>query len=170
MDPAVRAFMRTYTVRAHRTDPLELDLDFALHGDLGPGSRWARTAVPGSPVGVFGPAVEENGGYDFRPPQDTDWLLLTGDESALPAVAGILEHLASGTGTEVYLEVPHTHDRQPLATKADARVTWLARGSRESLLDTIRAASTAQQSNSPATGDAAPARANCSPATRTPRP
>jgi NADPH-dependent ferric siderophore reductase len=144
MDPAVRAFMRTYTVRAHRTDPPEIDLDFALHGDLGPGSRWARTAVPGARVGVFGPAVEENGGYDFQPPQDADWLLLTGDESALPAVAGILEHLTPGTRAEVFLEVPHADDRQPLATKADARVTWLVRDSRDSPGSLLAAVSTAE--------------------------
>nr|WP_082119315.1 siderophore-interacting protein [Saccharothrix sp. ST-888] len=36
-----RPTLRTYTVRAQRRDPDEIDIDVALHGDVGPGSRWA---------------------------------------------------------------------------------------------------------------------------------
>ena len=38
--------LRTYTVRAVRADLREVDIDFALHGDGGPASRWASAAAP----------------------------------------------------------------------------------------------------------------------------
>ncbi|MGH3392509.1 MAG: siderophore-interacting protein, partial [Actinomadura sp.] len=46
MDPEVRAVMRSYTVRELRREPDEVDVDFALHGDRGPASRWAARARP----------------------------------------------------------------------------------------------------------------------------
>ncbi|MEU7577349.1 siderophore-interacting protein [Streptomyces sp. NPDC041068] len=130
LDPAVRGIMRTYTTRELRRDPDELIVDFAVHGTApsptdGPATSWARTARPGARIGVLAPVDEENGAYDFRPPQDTDWLLLTADESALPAVASILETLPPGLPTRVWVEVHDLADRQPLPTKADAEIHWL---------------------------------------------
>ncbi|MGW6462017.1 siderophore-interacting protein [Streptomyces sp. NPDC055078] len=125
LDPGVRGIMRTYTVRELRRDPHELIVDFAAHDGPGPASRWVRDAGPGARVGVLAPIGEENGGYDFRPPDDTDWVLLTGDESALPAVAGILETLPPSLPTRVWIELHDLADRQDLPTEADARITWL---------------------------------------------
>src|SRR5882757_6323689 len=118
LDPATRGVMRTYTIRDVRQDPAELDIDFALHGDLGPASRWARRVLPGDRVSLLAPLVEDNGGVDFRPPHDTDWVLITADETALPAVANILDSLPAGTRAKVWIEVPHPEDRIPLPTKA----------------------------------------------------
>ncbi|WP_433186299.1 siderophore-interacting protein [Actinoallomurus sp. CA-150999] len=142
MDPAVRAVMRSYTVREQRRAPDELDVDFALHGDGGPASRWAAQALPGDRVVVLGPTTPDNGGVDFRPPPGTDWVLITGDETALPAVAGILAWLPAGTRAQVWLEVPHAADVRDLPTEADAEVTWLVRdGAAPGLvLDAVRAA------------------------------
>ncbi|MER7399341.1 siderophore-interacting protein [Streptomyces sp. NPDC000151] len=131
-DPAERSIMRTYTVRAQRQDPEpELDVDFALHGaeegTSGPAGRWAANAVPGDRVSVLGPVVEDNGGVDFRPPQGTDWILLSGDETALPAIANILAWLTPGTKAKVWIEVGHAADRQELPSFADADITWLVR-------------------------------------------
>ncbi|SDP27328.1 siderophore-interacting protein [Actinacidiphila guanduensis] len=128
LDPGVRGIMRTYTMSGVRRERAEMDVDFALHGDLGPASRWARRAQPGDPVSVLAPLVPENGGVDFRPPPGTDWVLLTGDETALPAVAGILAALPAGTRVAAFLEVAHPEDRIGLPTRADAEVTWLIRG------------------------------------------
>ncbi|MEV0323423.1 siderophore-interacting protein [Streptomyces sp. NPDC050658] len=130
LDPDVRGIMRTYTTRELRRDPDELIVDFAVHGSEpspfdGPATSWARSARPGDRIGVLAPIEEENGAYDFRPPQDTDWILLTADESALPAVAGILETLPPGIETHVWIEVHDPADQQELPTKADARITWL---------------------------------------------
>lgn len=144
MAPSQRAVMRSYSVRALRHDPHELDIDFALHGDTGPASRWAGTAQPGDRATVLGPVEEDNGGVDFRPPPDTDWTLLTGDETALPALAGILAWLPRGARVRAWIEVPHRADRQQLPTRADAEITWLFRdelgsGGRDALLDALRA-------------------------------
>ncbi|MBW5423188.1 siderophore-interacting protein [Streptomyces sp. BG9H] len=143
LDPSVRGIMRTYTTRELRRDPDELVIDFAVHCPRpspadGPATSWARTARPGARIGVLAPVEEENSAYDFRPPQDTDWLLLTADESALPAVAGILETLPPALPTRVWIEVHDLADRQPLPTKADAEIHWLTREG--ATTDAIRAA------------------------------
>ncbi|MYS22694.1 NADPH-dependent ferric siderophore reductase, contains FAD-binding and SIP domains [Streptomyces sp. DvalAA-14] len=127
LDPEVRGIMRTYTIRDVRRDPPELDVDFALHGDLGPASRWAGQARPGDRLSMLAPAAADNGGVDFRPPEGTDRILLTADETALPAVASILSGLPQGIGVKAWIEVPHSDDRLPLVTKADAEITWLIR-------------------------------------------
>ncbi|MFE7356077.1 siderophore-interacting protein [Streptomyces sp. NPDC057543] len=126
----VRAVMRSYTVRAQRRTPdgaTEVDIDFALHGDGGPACRWAAGASPGDRLKALGPAVEDNTAVRFRPPQDTDWVLIWADETALPAASAALEWLPAGLKALVWLEVQHTEDRQALDTAAKARITWLVR-------------------------------------------
>jgi NADPH-dependent ferric siderophore reductase len=86
-DPSTRGVMRTYTVAAHRGG--EFDVDFALHPGGGPAIRWAGNVSAGDSLLVLGPTVEENAGVDFRPPPDTEWVLLAGDETALPALDAI---------------------------------------------------------------------------------
>ncbi|MFF8813325.1 siderophore-interacting protein [Streptomyces pactum] len=155
LDPATRGIMRSYTVRAQRTTAdggTEVDVDFALHGAhgtdstaSGPAARWAAAAAPGHRAVLLGPVEPENAGVDFRPPAGTDWVLLTADETALPAVAGILESLPAGTAARVWIEVPHSEDIQQLTTAAGAEITWLVRntanGPRTGLvLDAVRAA------------------------------
>ncbi|PVE10440.1 siderophore-interacting protein [Streptomyces scopuliridis] len=165
LDPDVRGIMRTYTVRELRRDPDELVIDFALHGTegngegssagcgggcggtavdaaSGPATRWARAARPGARIAVLAPVVEENAGYDFRPPDGADWILLTADESALPAIAGILESLPPGMPTRVWIEVHDPADRQELPTKAASEIVWLTRDHHASpaTADAIRAA------------------------------
>lgn len=79
----------------------------------------------------------------FRPPPDTDWVLLAADATALPAAAGILAWLPEGTRVRAWIEVPHEDDRIELPTAADADVVWLVRapGTRPGLLvDAVRAA------------------------------
>ncbi|WP_103503851.1 siderophore-interacting protein [Streptomyces sp. SM14] len=139
MDPAERAVMRSYTVREQRHSPEELDVEFALHGDTGPASRWATRARPGDHAVLLGPTVADNGGVDFRPPPDTDWVLLSGDETALPAIAGILDWLPAGTEARVWLEVPDPADRRWLPTRARSEIIWTCRGrSAISMHDSIR--------------------------------
>jgi NADPH-dependent ferric siderophore reductase len=126
MDPEVRGVMRTYTVAAQR--PGELDVDFAIHGLRGPASRWACAAAPGDRVTVLGPVEADNAGVDFRPPTGTEWVLLAGDESALPAIAAILAWLPEGTVVRTWIEVAHSTDVRWLPSAAEADITWLIRG------------------------------------------
>ncbi|MGW2188898.1 siderophore-interacting protein [Streptomyces sp. NPDC001719] len=145
-DPARRAVMRSYTVRDLREDPAELDVDFAVHGDAnghgGPATNWAQAARPGDRVAILGPVAQDNGGVDFQPPAGTDWVLVAADETALPAVAGILAWLPAGTRAKVWIEVPHADDVQDLPTAAEAEITWLVRGTGHAspLADAMRAA------------------------------
>ncbi|MFE4373721.1 siderophore-interacting protein [Streptomyces sp. NPDC056835] len=161
LDPEARGIMRTYTVRELRREPNELVMDFALHGTegngaagdggcggtavdaaSGPATRWARAARPGARISVLAPVEEENAGYDFRPPEGTDWILLTADGSAVPAIAGILESLPPGMPARVWIEVHDPADRQELPTKADAEIVWLTRDHHAppATVDAIRAA------------------------------
>jgi NADPH-dependent ferric siderophore reductase len=129
-----RAVMRSYTLRSLRRDPDEIDIDFVLHGvepdsatPAGPASRWAARAAAGDRVLVLGPAVADNRAIRFRPPEDTDLVVLWGDETALPAVAAILESLPAGQRARVWLEAHDPGNVLDLATEADAEVTWLIR-------------------------------------------
>ena len=123
----VRAVMRSYTLRALRRDPDEIDIDFVLHEPAGPASRWASCASAGDRVVLLGPAIADNRAIRFRPPEDADLVVVWGDETAVPAVSAILEALPAGTRARVWLEVQHAGDIQDLATDADAEVTWLVR-------------------------------------------
>ncbi|MFF9123092.1 siderophore-interacting protein [Streptomyces sp. NPDC014889] len=130
----VRAVMRSYTLRSLRRGPDEIDIDFALHGlesgaaaPAGPASRWAARATPGDRVLLLGPAVADNRAIRFRPPEDTDLVVMWGDETAVPAATAILESLPAGTRVRAWLEVGHAGDIQDVTTGADAEVTWLVR-------------------------------------------
>lgn len=122
--------IRTYTVRAVRPEANELDVDFALHGESGPASRWAADAQPGDQVTVVGPDAAysgTHGGLDFRAHNGAGHILLAGDETAAPAIASILECLPADAAGEVLLEVPHAVDALELTRPRGMRVTWLGR-------------------------------------------
>ncbi|WP_210591249.1 siderophore-interacting protein [Streptomyces sp. GESEQ-35] len=121
----VRAVMRSYTLRALRRDPDEIDIDFVLHEPAGPASRWAARAAAGDKVQLLGPAIADNRAIRFRPPADTDLVVIWGDETAVPAVSAIVESLPAGTRARVWLEVHHAGDIQDLATEADVEINWL---------------------------------------------
>ncbi|MEW2609057.1 siderophore-interacting protein [Streptomyces sp. NPDC047880] len=130
----VRAVMRSYTLRGLRRDPDEIDIDFALHGigpdasvQAGPASRWAARAAAGDRVLLLGPAIADNRAIRFRPSEDTDLVVVWGDETAVPAASAIVESLPAGTRARVWLEVPHAGDIQDLVTEADAEITWLVK-------------------------------------------
>ncbi|RKE19860.1 siderophore-interacting protein [Streptomyces sp. TLI_171] len=144
-----RAVMRSYTVRAQRSSPPEVEVDFALHGTdpadhapAGPAARWAADAEPGARVVLLGPAVADNRSVGFRPPADADFVLLAADETALPAVGGILDWLPAGTRALVWIEVPDAADVQELTGAGEVDVTWLIRepGSPSGLLTALREA------------------------------
>ncbi|WP_432028787.1 siderophore-interacting protein [Streptomyces sp. 1222.5] len=148
----VRAVMRSYTLRALRRDAdggtREIDIDFALHGvepgaavPAGPASRWASRATAGDRVLLLGPAVADNRAIRFRPPGDTDLVVLWGDATAVPAATAILESLPAGTRARAWLEVPHAGDVQDVVTRADAELTWLVRHDGSPMaVDAVRAA------------------------------
>lgn len=119
---------RTYTVRAVRPGP-RVVVDFVLHLDpdsTGPASQWASRAAVGDTVGIIAPRRGVPfGGIEFDPGPATR-VLLAADETAVPAVAAILEQVPGLVG-EAYLEVPSRHDVLPLTSPPGVEVHWLPR-------------------------------------------
>lgn len=128
---AQRPPLRTYTVRAVRPELGEVDVDMVRHGLSGPASAFAEQARHGDEVVVLGPNARfdgPHGGLEFRPPAGhAGPLLIAGDETAVPAIAVILEQLPPTAYGEVVLEVPLAEDRLPLAKPAGMQVTWVVR-------------------------------------------
>ena len=130
-----RPTIRTYTVRRYDASAGELDVDFVLHEGHGPAAAWAREARPGHWVGVSEP------GGRYVPDPDAAFHLVIGDETALPAVATVLEALPAGVPAVAYLEVADAAEEQVLP--GDARVHWVHRGDApagEPLTAAVRAA------------------------------
>lgn len=119
----VRPELRWYTLRGHRPAAAEIDVDFVVHGDEGPGTRFARRARPGSELGVR----ECTALYD--PPPGVRAQVVVGDESAIPAIARILEDAPSAARTHVFIETADRRDRQELG----AEVAWIDREGRPGL-------------------------------------
>jgi NADPH-dependent ferric siderophore reductase len=128
---AQRPSARTYTIRALRPEKAEVDVEFVLHGDTGPASRWAMQARPGDRLAMTAPIANADGpklGYEWKPPQGVRRILIIADETALPAAVGILETLDDlplKPTVEALFEVPRSDDVQPLHQAAKLR--WLAR-------------------------------------------
>ncbi|MFK0314409.1 siderophore-interacting protein [Pseudomonas sp. NPDC090233] len=133
LPPPQRPAMRTYTIRALRRESLEVDVDFVLHGVNGPASAWATHAKIGDRLQMLAPNLDcgdDPGGYEWKPPQGLCNVLLVGDETALPAIAGMLEQLADeqpSLAVEAFIEVPYEADCLPLRHSAATRLHWLPR-------------------------------------------
>ena len=126
-----RPWMRAYSVRAHRAEAAEIDIDFLLHEESGPATRWAATAESGDTVGLLGPTESH-----LARPDPYDWALYAGDQSALPAIAASLGALPAGSKALAYIEVADADEVQELASPADVDVHWVHGG----LLDAVRKA------------------------------
>ncbi|WP_413671469.1 siderophore-interacting protein [Massilia cellulosiltytica] len=107
---------RDYTPRRFSREALELTIEFALHGD-GKASDWARNAVVGQRALVGGPKGS------MIVPLELDWHLLTGDATALPAIARRLEELPGGSRAIVLVHAAPA-DRRVLRSGADVDLRW----------------------------------------------
>lgn len=125
-----RPVLRNYTVAGFRSagaEGPELDVDFVLHGSAaegtaGPAASWAETCEPGDAVAIL------DEGVLFAPPADLSGpMVLVGDETALPALAGILSSLpVDATGT-AFVEVPDAGDVRTLTAPDGVDVRWVVR-------------------------------------------
>ncbi|GAA3596962.1 siderophore-interacting protein [Kribbella ginsengisoli] len=128
-----RFIMRTYTVRALRPEIGELDIEFVLHGVNGPASAWVSSVSVGAETGLILPfAVDTTStkgllmsGVDYVPPATSLSRVLVADETALPALAGILEQLPPHVQATVFVEVPDIRDIRPLPSPGRVDITWL---------------------------------------------
>jgi len=117
---APRSPARDYTPRRHDPDRGELSIDFALHAE-GPATEWAADARPGARLGVGGPRGS------FILPDDLDWYLLAGDETALPAIGRRLEELPPTARAIAVIEVADAAERQSLPERPGIEIHWLER-------------------------------------------
>ncbi|MHC8326111.1 siderophore-interacting protein [Pseudomonas sp. LB1P83] len=134
MPVAQRPAMRTYTIRHLRAEQGEVDIDFVLHGETGPASRWAIRAVAGETIQIVAPdrqfSAQDAGGFEWKPPHRLKHLLLVADATALPAALGILDEmaaLAEPPTTQAFFEVDSAEDALPVPEWPGLSVQWLVR-------------------------------------------
>ncbi|GAB2472847.1 siderophore-interacting protein [Xylanimonas ulmi] len=116
-----RPVLRAYTVREHRPEIGELDIDFVAHGDDGVAGPWAQRAQPGERVALL------DQGVGFDPAPGADFHLLVGDESAMPAICGILRDLPHDARGLAIVEIPDEADAQKVDAPTGVEVRWLPR-------------------------------------------
>lgn len=115
-----RPIMRTYTPRRFDSETRELEVEFFVHGD-GPASIWAAQAAAGQKMIIAGP------GRSYAVDGAASWFIIAGDETAIPAIATILEALPPSTDAHVFIEVSDPGQERPLITLAKASIQWLKR-------------------------------------------
>lgn len=119
-DTGGQSVMRDFTPRRFDTGAGTLTIDFALH-DTGPATQWAAAAQVGDRLAIGGPRGSA------VVPDDFDWYLLIGDESALPAIGRRVEELRAGVPVITLGLVNGAADEQVFATRADWTGHWVHR-------------------------------------------
>lgn len=112
---------RHYTIRRFDREELRLDIDFVMHGSS-PATNWAHSVRIGDPLLAEGPrgrTVINN---------RADWHLFTGDETALPAIAAMIESLPAGVRAFAFVEVAGPEEEVAIETEARVDFAWLHRG------------------------------------------
>jgi NADPH-dependent ferric siderophore reductase len=116
-----RSDKRTMTVRFWDPSAHRLTVDFVLHGS-GPASTWAAQAGLGDVVWA-GPT---RGGYP--PPPPGSFLVMIGDDTAIPAIGAIAEALDPQTRTLAVIEVVDEADERAISAERTIDPIWLHRG------------------------------------------
>jgi NADPH-dependent ferric siderophore reductase len=111
---------RDYTVRAWDPGTKQLTLDFVVH-EHGVAGLWARDAKPGDEIGVLGP----RGHIVF--PEDPARIVAAGDETALPAIARVIEEAPASARVTALIEVADDGERQDLSGAANVEIQWVPR-------------------------------------------
>jgi NADPH-dependent ferric siderophore reductase len=134
-----RGAIRTYTIRDLVGTGAErrMVVDIVVHepGEhSGPGNDWALAARPGDRVITLAPRRGHAfGGIEWAP-GTASRLLLVGDETAVPAIRGIVRDLPADAVGAVFLEVPVGDDAFDVSAEvpvpAGVTFTWLPRDGR----------------------------------------
>ena len=121
LPPGQRPVTRTYTLRRLDAARQQLAIDFVVHGDEGIAAPWAARAQPGEFLTLSG------AGGAYRPDPASDWHLLVGDESALPAICSALEVLPGDARGIAYLETCDPGEQLDATPPSGMDVIWLHR-------------------------------------------
>jgi NADPH-dependent ferric siderophore reductase len=111
--------MRDFTPRRFDKSRGTLFIDFALH-ETGPAMRWAASARVGDTLPIGGPKGST------IVPDDFDWYLLIGDETALPAIGRRVEELRAKVPVTTFI-VTEAGETQDFDTKAAWTPRWIER-------------------------------------------
>ena len=122
-DPVAKPVARDFTPRRCDTKTGALTIDFALH-EAGPATGWAASARVGATLEIGGPRGSS------VTPDDFDWYLLIGDETALPAIGRRVEELRAGAPVTTCVVVASEADAQQFETRAIWSPIWVTRTSR----------------------------------------
>jgi NADPH-dependent ferric siderophore reductase len=112
--------MRDFTPRRFDVARNKIVIDFALH-ESGPATSWAAAAKVGDKLEIGGP----RGSAVI--PDDFDWYLLIGDETALPAIGRRVEELRAGVPVTTIVVLASLDEAQTFKTKADWTPIWCPR-------------------------------------------
>ncbi|MFG3405679.1 siderophore-interacting protein [Streptomyces sp. NPDC048142] len=116
--PAEHRLTRDYTPRRVDLQEGELHLDFVVHGE-GPAEAWSASAREGDELWFVGPKSS------LRLPERLDWILLIGDETALPAIGRFLDERPLDAPAHVLVTVSDASARQELALRDGDTITWV---------------------------------------------
>lgn len=112
-----RPALRTFTPRHVDPESGDLAVDVVLHGG-GVASGWAATVEPGAACAVSGP------GRGYSVDAAASGFVLVGDETALPAIAQLLEAIPTPAPVRVHVEVAAPEGRIALPDHPRATVDW----------------------------------------------
>jgi len=147
-----RPAIRTLTPRRFDETALELDVEVVLHGS-GIASEWAERAQPGDTVAISGP------GRGYTVDASAPAFVLAGDETAMPAIAQLLETVPARAPIEVHIELAASNARIPLPEHPGATVSWhdatTGDPPGEALVNAIRRAAIPEDARVWAAGEAA---------------
>ena len=118
--PRASSALPDATTRRAATTHDKLVIDFALH-DAGPATDWADQAAPGQQLSIGGPRGS------FVVPDDFDWYLFIGDETALPAIGRRLEELRASARAIVVAAVTGPEEEQKFNSRASVETVWVHR-------------------------------------------
>ncbi|KZK93936.1 Vibriobactin utilization protein ViuB [Pseudovibrio sp. Ad46] len=107
-----------YTVRQFDKSAQTIDFDVFLH-EGGPTAEWAARVNEGDKVGLLGPG----GGWI----PEAKYLLLAGDETAIPAISRILESSPAGTKGAVIISVSKKGMEAPIPLPETMSLKWVYR-------------------------------------------
>ena len=128
--------VRTYTIRSQRENPVEIDVDFVLHGDEGPASAWAQNVNVGEIIKVGGPGPKK------IPDIAADWFFLIADMTSLPAVSVNLEALPETAKGYAVIEILHEDDCQQIPIPPGMEIYWVVthqdEAGREAVMQCVR--------------------------------
>jgi NADPH-dependent ferric siderophore reductase len=124
--------MRDFTPRRFDKSRGTLFIDFALH-ESGPAMRWAASARVGDTLQIGGPKGST------VVPDDFDWYLLIGDETALPAIGRRVEELRANVPVTTFI-VTQAAETQDFDTRAAWTPRWIERDASSDDASLLRAA------------------------------